>query len=143
MSAPRTEAIGWLRWSLRTPRGNTVVGLLALGVAVLSFAIVRWLDEVLASGVPEAFGLGVSVGLVCVLALLGLVLLARPARRGLRSAGRLGLGAYLAVGLLLLTTGIPGYVSPGAWYLVPAWPMLVIWLHACTLGTGLWPCPPG
>lgn len=137
------EPDAWLRWSLRTPRGNTAIGVVALLAAVLAFALVRWLDEALATGVPEAFGLVLSVGLVCALALAGLVLLARPARRGLRRATLLGVGAYLALGVLLLATGIPGYVSPGAWYVVPTWPMLVIWLHACTLGVGLWPCPAG
>lgn len=130
--------------ALSTPRGNTAAGLGLLVGALLLFTLVRWLEN---AGPKSVFGdvvwVTLGVGFVSAAVLGGLVLLAQPARRGLGRAAAIGSGAYLLVGLALLATGIPGYVPSGAWYVLPTWPMLVIWLHACTLGTGLWPCPPG
>lgn len=133
-----------LAWSLSTPRRNLQAGLLLAAVSVLGFAAFVAVEDGLASSsaVGLLWGSMVFV-LLPLLVLASLGFLALPARWGARRAGAGALAVYLGVGMLASFAGIPGYIDPGAWYLLPSWPSYVLWLHECALGVGLWPCPPG
>lgn len=133
-----------VRSALATPRGNIRAGIVLIVVAVGMFPLLRVLEDAMAPSVwRETLLIGGLVIVMPALVLAGFVLIFEPARLGLARSGAWALGTYVAIGLLLTATGIPGYVDPGAWYVLPSWPGYVIWLHECTLGVGLWPCPPG
>lgn len=133
-----------VRSAMATPRANTWTGLGLIVAAVGLFLLIDVLADVLPSTLlRSAAYLTGGVVVMPSLVLVGIVFLLQPARQGLARAAGWGVAVYVSIGLLLVATGIPGYVEPGAWYLAPFWPYFVIWLHECTLGVGLWPCPPG
>lgn len=130
-------ASGAVRWLAATPRRNALAGGAALLAAVGLFAL---LDAVAGGGL----GFVLALAGTSVLVLVGLVLLAQPARLGVRGASAVGAGLYLLVAVILFATGIPVYgIEAGTAYLLVLWPTYVIWLHACLLGVGLWACPLG
>lgn len=133
-----------VRSAMATPRANTWTGLGLVVAAVGLFPVFRALAGVLPSTLlRSAVGMTVAGVVMPSLVLVGIVFLLQPARQGLTRAAVWGLAIYVSIGIVLVATGIPGYVDPGSWYLAPFWPSFVVWLHECTLGFGLWPCPPG
>lgn len=107
-------------------------------VDVAAFALWR----VVNAGLPEPVTLGAFLGL-SVPPLAAWALLARAGGLSARRALAASVGAHLTAGLGFLAAGIPGYLEPGFGPLVVFWPSYALWLHSCTLGAGLWPCPPG
>lgn len=109
-----------------------------LAAAVLSSGLLRW-----AGDLPDTleFVLLVVAPSVLVWA-AAVVALWRPGR-DLRRVALAAAGGYAGAGLVTLATGIPGYVGPGAPFLLPFWPAYWLWLHECTFGVGLWACPSG
>lgn len=98
-----------LEAAVSTRRGNLAVALALACATVLVFGLLRAVAGVLPRH-PASFLLEVLVFLLVVplLAFATVTLLAQPARRGLSRAALAGLGAYLALGLLFLATGVPG-----------------------------------
>lgn len=126
-----------IAWPLATPRRNAATGTLLVVAAVALFALLTRVGG-------GDLGLWLAQAGTSASTLLGFVLLAQPARLGIRRAGAIGVGSYLLVGLVVLATGIPVYnIEPATTYLLVLWPTYLIWLHPCLLGGGLWSCPPG
>lgn len=119
-------------------RERLVAASAILLAAVASSGVARWGDPL-----PEALLFGLFVVIPSVLVWAAIVVAFWSPGRDLARVALAAAGGYAAVGLATLATGIPGYVGPGAPFLLPFWPAYWLWLHECAFGVGLWACPPG